>query len=200
MDAIVLEKVCKSFGGKKALDHVSLAVAEKKLIFLNGPNGSGKTTLLNIIAGAMKQTSGKAEVAGRVGYCHQVPQTCEELTVKENLEFFSKVFEARDGERVKELIALVGLNEWMETVAGELSTGMKKRLEIAVALLADPEIMIFDEPTTGVDAETKEKIIELVKKMKGKKTVLIASHETADFQKTSDETIGIEKGKIKKKE
>ncbi|MBI5159281.1 ABC transporter ATP-binding protein [Candidatus Micrarchaeota archaeon] len=199
MNAVVLERLCKSFGSKKVLDEVSLSVPGKKIYCLSGSNGSGKTTLLNIIAGVLAPSSGKASVTGRVGYCYQVPRTCDDLTVKENLAFFSKIVDARDSKWLKELVELVGLKEWLGVLAGELSTGMKKRVEIAVALLADPEILLFDEPTTGVDAETREKILELVKKMRGKKTMLIASHELFELRNLCDKTIKIENGKIKEK-
>lgn len=198
-NAVVLERLCKRFGSKKVLENMCLSVPEKKIYCLSGSNGSGKTTLLNIIAGVLAPSSGKVSITGRVGYCYQVPRTCDDLTVKENLSFFSKIVDARDSEWVEQLVELVGLKEWRGVLAGELSTGMKKRLEIAVALLADPEILLFDEPTTGVDAETREKILELVKKMRGKKTIIIASHELFELRNLCDKTIKIENGKLKEK-
>ena len=193
-EAVRLEKVCKSFNGKSVLKDFCLQVSFGKVFCLSGPNGSGKTTVLNIIAGRMKLDSGSVFVKGKPGYCHQEPRLFDDLTVRENLEVFSQLVNAGK-EEAERISGLAGLAEFDEKRVGELSTGMRKRVELAVSMLGSPQVLLLDEPTTGLDKESVGHVINVLKKLKGKKTLLIATHQLDDFRGVVDGKIEVKKKK-----
>jgi ABC-2 type transport system ATP-binding protein len=156
----------KLFGSIVAVDHVDLSVKAGEIFGFLGPNGAGKTTTVRILCGLMAPTSGSALVVGhdvvrepeevkqRIGYMPQSYGLYDDLTVEENLNFFGSIYRVPSDERRKrtdEILQLVRLQEFRKQFSGQLSGGMKRRLSLAVSLIHNPELLILDEPTAGID-------------------------------------------------
>jgi len=156
----------KLFGSLVAVDHVDLSVKAGEIFGFLGPNGAGKTTTVRILCGLMAPTSGGALVVGhdvvtepeevkqRIGYMPQSYGLYDDLTVEENLNFFGSIYRVPSDERRKradEILQLVRLQEFRRQFSGQLSGGMKRRLSLAVSLIHNPELLILDEPTAGID-------------------------------------------------
>jgi ABC-2 type transport system ATP-binding protein len=165
-DLVQTSGLTKKFGSLVAVDHVDLSVKRGEIFGFLGPNGAGKTTTVRILCGLMMPTSGNAIVVGhdvvkepeevkqRIGYMPQAYGLYDDLTVEENLEFFGSVYRVPSDERRKradEILQLVRLEEFRKQYAGQLSGGMKRRLSLAVSLIHNPELLILDEPTAGID-------------------------------------------------
>jgi len=167
----------KSFGSTRAVDGVTLQVSEGEIYGLVGPDGAGKTTLLRLLCGALHPDSGGASLGGfdvarhveqareQIGYLAQRFALYEELTVLENLRFFAEVRGLPTSQwkpRSQEILAFVGLADFVERRAGQLSGGMKQKLGLALALINRPHILLLDEPTTGVDPVTRQDFWRLI--------------------------------------
>jgi ABC-2 type transport system ATP-binding protein len=213
MASILVENLVKVFNGLRAVDGISFEVKEGELFGLLGPNGAGKTTTLNMLATLIRPTSGKAFVSGfdvlkerekvrkSIGMVFQEPALDNYLTGRENLEFHGMMYglkrkEAK--ERVKEALKIVELEEFADKLVQTYSGGMKRRLEIARALVHQPKVLFLDEPTLGLDAQTRRKIWEYIKKLNKEKgvTIILTTHymEEADF--LADRVAIIDFGKI----
>lgn len=176
---IEVENVSKIFEGKKcALKNISISIPENELTLFAGPNGSGKTTLLKIITGIMKPTQGTVTLPSKkIGISFQEPLLFPKLTVKENLKFMAKLMGNYDNQSIKYLKEKLFLLEWENFLAEDLSSGVSKRLDLALALSHDPDILILDEPLATLDAPSRLRFIELLKEIKRSKTVIIATHD-----------------------
>ena len=191
--AISVDAVSKRYGRTLALDAVSFAVRDHELFALLGPNGAGKTTLLHILSTILRPDSGTARLAGfdvvrqplaarrRLGIVFQEPSLDDRLTVRENLELHGLVFgvpRRLRRQRMEEMLALVELADWADKPARALSSGMKRRLEIARALIHDARILLLDEPTVGLDAQTRERIWAYLRRLRAEReiTVLVTTH------------------------
>ncbi len=167
----------KTFGATRAVDGISLSVAPGEIYGLVGPDGAGKTTLLRLLCGVLRPNSGQAALAGfdlsrqaelareQAGYLAQRFALYEELTVLENLRFFAEVrgIPPQQWEPLsREILAFVGLAEFTERRAGQLSGGMKQKLGLATALVHRPRVLLLDEPTTGVDPVTRQDFWQLI--------------------------------------
>ncbi len=166
--AISCDRVVKRFGTVTALRDLSLVVPRGMLLGLLGPNGAGKTTLIRILLGLAPMTEGRATLLGaavpskeilpRIGYMPQNLAVYTDLKVRQNLELFGRLYglpRERLEERRKEVLALVHLEERTESRVSELSGGMQRRVSLAAALLTDPELLLLDEPTVGVDPQLR---------------------------------------------
>ncbi len=165
-NAIEVQELTRSFPGVVAVDHLSFSVNKGEIFGLVGPDGAGKTTTMRMLAGVLAPDSGNATVAGcdivkspetakhRLSYMPQRFGLYEELTVEENIRFYADLFgvkrQARD-KRAGELLAAAGIAEFGQRQAGRLSGGMKQKLGLVCALIHTPEVILLDEPTTGVD-------------------------------------------------
>ena len=200
MDAIRVEGLVKTFDGFTAVDHISFAVAEGELFGLLGPNGAGKTTTINMLATLLRPTAGRAAVAGfdvardrdavrnSIGIVFQEPALDGRLTGRENLEFHTMMYGIGKAERrlrIDEVLALVELTDKAATPVDKYSGGMKRRLEIARGLTHRPKVLFLDEPTLGLDAQTRRHIWEYVRKLNKEAgvTIILTTHymEEADF-------------------
>lgn len=190
--AIEARKLTKKFGSFVAVDHIDLDVKRGENFGLLGPNGAGKTTTIRMITGTMRPTEGYVKVFGidvsrerwkilkRIGYMPQKFSLYEDLTVEENLRFYGSLQNLSGQgleERVNELLDRFLLREFKGRLAGKLSGGMKQRLSLAVALIHDPDLLILDEPTAGVDPPLRRKFWEYFRELnKEGKTILVTTH------------------------
>jgi ABC-2 type transport system ATP-binding protein len=200
MDAIRVNALTKRFDGTAAVDELSFAVEKGELFGLLGPNGAGKTTTVNMLSTLLAPTSGSASVAGHdvvrekdrvrrsIGVVFQEPALDGKLTGRENLEFHAMMYgigKAERRRRIGEVLGLVELEDKAGTLVENYSGGMKRRLEIARGLIHRPEVLFLDEPTLGLDAQTRRNIWDYVRKLnrEGGVTVVLTTHymEEADF-------------------
>ncbi len=210
--AILVENVSKRYGRTLALDGVSMDVAPGQLFALLGPNGAGKTTLVHILSTILTPDSGRALLAGfnvvrqplkarrSLGVVFQEPSLDDRLTVFENLEFHGQVYgvpRAKRRQRIRELLEVVELTDWQGSLVRQLSGGMKRRLEIARALVHDARILFLDEPTVGLDAQSRARIWEHVKQLQSERnlTVVVTTHYIDEVERC-DEVCIIDQGKI----
>jgi ABC-2 type transport system ATP-binding protein len=203
---IVLDKVDKYFGLKKALDNVSFKVTEGEIIGFVGPNGAGKTTTMRVIVGFLKPTSGKVlineqepinnriDVLKQIGYLPENNPLYQEMKVFEYLNFITgmKSGQIDPGSLMQE----TGIEEVLQNKIEELSRGFKQRVGLAAALIGNPKILILDEPTTGLDPIEQEKIRNLIKNLGRKKTIILSTHILSEVEDVATRVIIIDRGKI----
>lgn len=180
----------KTFGSLRAVDGLDLGIRKGQLYGLLGPNGCGKTTTIRMALGLLTITEGWVEVLGvrmpdkrtmaRIGYMPQETAVYRELTVHDNLELFGHMYEVpldRMARREKELLELVELTDWRDSMAGDLSGGMMHRLSLACAMMHDPEVMFLDEPTVGVDPQLRDSLWHHFQDLcKQGKTIILTTH------------------------
>src|SRR4051812_23422297 len=191
--AVAIEGVSKRFGRTLALDNVGFEVRRNELFALLGPNGAGKTTLLHILCTILRPDSGTARISGidvvknpldgrrNLGVVFQEPSLDDRLTLYENLNFHGLVYgvpAAQRKTRIEEMLALVELTEWRERLVRTLSSGMKRRLEIARALIHRSRILFLDEPTVWLDAQSRERLWQYVHRLRNERalTVIVTTH------------------------
>ncbi|MDD1674992.1 MAG: ATP-binding cassette domain-containing protein [Methanomicrobiales archaeon] len=199
-NAIVVEELTRKFADLTAVDHVSFTVPTGELFGLLGPNGAGKTTILNMLTTLLSPTSGKATVAGydivrernevrrHIGVVFQEPALEPSLTGRENLDFHAMMYGIKKAERdrrIGEILSLIELEEKSGVLVENYSGGMRRRLEIGRGLIHRPTVLFLDEPTLGLDAQTRRKIWEYVKKMNQETdvTIILTTHymDEADY-------------------
>lgn len=195
--SIVVNQVSKDFGKKEVLQKVSLELQPGEIYGLIGPSGSGKTTLVKLIVGMDQPTEGEVRVLGtlipdlqilqKVGYMAQADALYTDLTGKENLAFFASLFKLKNSEQKKRIAYaadLVNLSDELKKKVHAYSGGMKRRLSLAVALIQDPDILILDEPTVGIDPELRQSIwAELYRLKNAGKTILVTTHVMDEAEK-----------------
>jgi ABC-2 type transport system ATP-binding protein len=203
--AIEVEDLRVHRGGKLVLPGISLGIGRGVVTGLLGPSGSGKTTLMRAIVGVQIVESGKISVLGRpaglpelrprVGYVTQAPSVYGDLTVRENLRYFARIL-AAPPERVDEVIGTVGLGGQADQVVGTLSGGEWSRASLATALLGDPEILVLDEPTVGLDPVLRRDLWNTFHALAADGTTLLVSSHVMDEAKRCDELILLREGLI----
>jgi ABC-2 type transport system ATP-binding protein len=209
---IMLAGITHAYSGRKALDDVSLTLPLGQSMALLGPNGAGKSTLLNILCGLVKPTAGTAFLAGvdirkhsdlarrQMGVVFQDDSLDDRLSAWENLEFHGLVYGMDRPSRVRridEVLELVELTDWAENPVRTFSGGMKRRLEIARALMHEPKILILDEPTVGLDAQTRAKIWSYLNQQRRDRglTVFVTTHYIEEAE-SCDLICVIDRGRI----
>ena len=209
---IQLKDLFKSYGSVKALNGLSLKVPKGSLYGLLGPNGAGKSTALRIISTLMDPDSGDVQVAGcnalleeketrrRLGYVAQEVAIDKILTGRELLQLQGDLYHLNKNykkKRIEELIQRLDMDEWIDRRCGSFSGGMKRRLDLASGLLHEPELLILDEPTVGLDIESRSVIWQLLKELrKEETTILLSSHYLEEVDELADEMAIIDKGKV----
>ncbi len=212
MDAkpvLVVDDVSVRFGSRLALDSVSLAVPAQRVVGLLGPNGAGKTTLISLVAGLRRPTSGQVTVLGqpasggrklrrRIGVVPQETGLYEELSAAQNLRFSAALYGVPNADRaVRSVLETVALWDRRNDRVGGFSGGMQRRLAIARALIHDPELLILDEPTLGVDVEARHSIWGHVRDLRARgKTVLISTNYLDEAEALCDEAVVLRDGKV----
>jgi len=211
--AIVIENLSKHFKSLKAVDKISLSVESGEVFALLGPNGAGKTTAISMLCGLLEPTSGSANVAGfdvakeklsvrrSIGVVFQQPSVDDLLTGKENLEMHAMLYgvpEEKRKARIADMISLVGLAGRQDSRVKEYSGGMRKRLELARGILHWPKILFLDEPTVGLDPQTRTHIWEYIAKMSRREgtTVVFTTHYLEEAEKFADRVAIIDQGRM----
>ncbi len=205
--SIKVENITKQFGEQKALNNVSFSVQRPEIVGLLGPNGAGKSTMMKILTTYLSPSSGHAEVNGHavltnkknvqksVGYLPEHNPLYLDQYVREYLKFNSNVYNV-DKSRVEEVIELTGLTPEAHKTIGQLSKGYRQRVGLANALLHNPEVLILDEPTTGLDPNQLVDIRQLIKSLGKDKTVFLSTHIMQEVEAMCDRVIIINKGEI----
>ena len=209
---IQLGDLFKSYGHVKALNGLNLEVPKGSLYGLLGPNGAGKSTALRIICTLLAPDSGRVEVGGlnalieeketrrKLGYVAQDVAIDKILTGRELLQLQGDLYHLDKNykrKRIEELIQRLDMSEWIDRRCGSFSGGMKRRLDLASGLLHEPELLILDEPTVGLDIESRSVIWSLLKELRNNETtILLSSHYLEEVDELSDEMAIIDKGKV----
>jgi ABC-2 type transport system ATP-binding protein len=211
--AIAFENVSKSFNGLHALDEVSLAVPRGQVFGLIGPDGAGKTTAIRIMATLLLPDSGRASVLGfdvksspfeikrRIGYMPQNFSLYRDLTVMENVEFYAGIYKVEKKllkERVEKLLDFTGLKPFTNRIADALSGGMKQKLALACSLIHEPELVLLDEPTTGVDPVARRQFWKILDGLVANGMTVLVSTPYMDEAERCHRIAFMNKGKIVK--
>ncbi len=208
---IEISGLTRYFGDLCALDHISLTIEKGKILGLLGPNGAGKTTAMRILTGYLAPTEGTVTVKGHsidggmleikklIGYLPESAPVYQDMLTYDYLQYVADIREmpkeSREG-RIREIAAICGLESVMHRSIHELSKGFKQRVGLAHAMLSDPEILILDEPTTGLDPNQIVEIRDIIKKIGREKTVILSSHILSEVEATCDRVVIINNGRI----
>ena len=202
---VVIEHINKSFGRQQVLRDVTLSIPEGQVLGLLGPNGAGKSTLMKILIGLWRADSGTVSVPERIGYLPERNPLYEEMYVAEYLEFMAGLTlnsEAINGtankrEAINSLIERVGLTPERHKHIRELSKGYRQRVGLAQALLGNPQLLILDEPTTGLDPNQLVEIRTLIKELGRERTVILSTHIMQEVSAMCDRVVILDHGSIK---
>ena len=207
-----VKELRKNYGKVVAVDGVNLRAGMGETVGLLGPNGAGKTTTVSIIAGLLRADSGEVLIEGKplrgdtdpikrkIGLVPQDMALYDELSALHNLSFFAALYEidrARAKRSIADALELVGLTDRAQDKVATFSGGMKRRLNLAAALLHDPQILLLDEPTVGVDPQSRHAIFENLETLKGRgKTLIYTTHYMEEAERLCDRIIIIDHGKV----
>ena len=208
---IELKNVTKRFGSKTAVDSISFEVKKGEIIGFLGPNAAGKTTTMRMITGFFPPTSGEVIVAGvdilkeplrakeKIGYMPENVPVYKEMDVYSYLKFIAEIKGvARDKVEasVQKAMRETGLTDVSRSIIAKLSKGYRQRVGLAQAIMNDPEVLVLDEPTVGLDPKQIREIRELIKNMRGERTIILSTHILPEVAMTCDRVIVINHGKI----
>ena len=205
--AIHIQHVNKFIGKQHVLKDVSLSIKDGEVIGLLGPNGAGKSTLMKIMVGVWDATSGEVQVPKSIGFLPEQNPLYEDMYVREYLRFFVELRTSKSvplhatpytlHQQVEDLIERVGLKPEANKRVGQLSKGYKQRVGLAQAMIGDPELLILDEPTTGLDPNQLEDIRALIREMGKDRTVILSTHILQEVKQMCTRVIIINHGEIK---
>ena len=205
--SIKVKKLSKLYGTQKALTEVSFEINKGEIVGFLGPNGAGKSTLMKILSGYIPQTNGDAKICNldinensietrsRIGYLPEHNPLYLDMYVKEYLEFVANIYNVNH-KYIDEMIKKTGLLKEQHKLIGSLSKGYRQRVGLAQALIHNPEVLILDEPTTGLDPNQLIEIRSLIKEVGREKTVLLSTHIMQEVEAICDRVIIINKGQI----
>jgi len=208
---IEIKNLTKKFGQNLVLDNISFSVKKREILGFLGPNGAGKSTTMKIITSFWSPTSGQVLIDGldmakdslsarkKIGYLPETVPLYEDMRVFEYLKFIAEIRGLSKGEtkdRVKEVVSICGLSKVLRQPIEELSKGFRQRVGLAQAIMHRPDILILDEPTTGLDPNQIVEIRDLIKTIGREKTVIFSTHILSEVSATCDRVIIINNGKI----
>jgi ABC-2 type transport system ATP-binding protein len=210
--SIVAENLTKRYGSFTALSNLNLKIEGSKCVGFLGPNGAGKTTTLKIFTDMIRASEGRALINGvdvhlnkkqalaSAGALIESPEIYPALTPREALSMVAEIRgfpRAETKKKIEEIVSEVKMNEWLDKKVGKFSKGMKQRINIAAALLSDPEVIMLDEPTTGLDPRGQSEVRDIVKDLKKRnRLVFMSSHLLNEVQEICDEVAMIDHGKL----
>ncbi len=207
---IEVKNLCKSYGDKLAVDNISFEAHNGEILGFLGPNGAGKSTTMNILTGYLSSTSGEAYINGKeileepllakkeIGYLPEFPPLYLDMTVREYLNFMYELKNVRipKNTHLQEICELVKIEDVYDRLIKNLSKGYKQRVGLAQALVGNPNVLILDEPTVGLDPKQIIEIRTLIKKLGKNHTVILSSHILSEVQAVCDRIVIINNGKI----
>ena len=175
MDQAVLaaRDVRKAYRHHQVLDGVDLEVAAGQLVAVVGENGAGKSTLLKILAGTLAADRGTVRITGTTGYCPQDPVLNDNLTASQHLRYFAAAHRLASLARGRELVTRLGYEQYLGIPAGQLSGGTRQKLNLTLALLHDPDVLLLDEPYQGFDWETYLRFWDLIGDLRARRTAMV---------------------------
>ncbi|WP_367868731.1 ATP-binding cassette domain-containing protein [Pedobacter sp. WC2423] len=207
--SIKVEGLSKIYGHQKAVDSISFQASPGKILGFLGPNGAGKSTTMRMLTGYLKPTSGKSSLGGFdsqlqslemrriLGYLPENTPLYTDMYVREFLTFVANTYQLSQTDvKVREVIERVGLGEEQHKKISMLSKGYKQRVGLAQAIIHDPQLLILDEPTTGLDPNQLTDIRELIKNLGRDKTVVLSTHIMQEVEALCEQVVIINKGKI----
>jgi ABC-2 type transport system ATP-binding protein len=206
-----IQNLTKRYNGLTAVDNLTLEVRQGEIFGLLGPNGAGKTTSINMMCGLLAPDEGKVfiqgkavhggdvEVRTRVGVCPQIAIFWEKLTCIEQLEFIGEMYNVpRKVARLRgdELLDILGLGDKRDQLASTLSGGMQRRLNLALGLVHDPEILVLDEPEAGLDPQSRILVREYIRSLARQKTIILTTHNMDEADRMADRVAIIDHGRL----
>jgi len=207
--SIEVQSLVKQYGEQKAVNNISFKVDKGEIVGFLGPNGAGKSTTMKILTGYLEQDGGTAKVCGidvsrdpletkkKIGYLPEANPLYYDMYVREYLDFVADVHTVKNKkDKIEEVIKTVGLTPERQKKIGQLSKGYKQRVGLAAALIHDPEVLILDEPTTGLDPNQIIEIREVIRSLGQQKTILFSSHILQEVEAICDRVIIINKGQL----
>ena len=195
---VSIQHISKSFGSQKVLNDVSLEIPAGQIVGLLGPNGAGKSTLMKILIGLWSADSGTVSAPSRIGYLPENNPLYEEMYVTEYLQFMDKMTNDKcQMTNVDALIDKVGLTPERHKHIRELSKGYRQRVGLAQALLGDPQLLILDEPTTGLDPNQLVEIRSLIRSLGKDRTVILSTHIMQEVREMCDRVVILDHGTVK---
>lgn len=212
MNAIETRGLTRCFGSRRAVDALSLEIRQGEVFALLGLNGAGKTTAIRMMSGLLRPTAGDALIHGHsitaepeaakrlLNLSPQETAVAAKLTVRENLEFTARIYGADAGEarqRASQFLQDFGLTERAEDRAKKLSGGMQRRLSLAMALISEPKIVFLDEPTLGLDIVSRRELWKIVRRMKGRLTVVLTTHYLEEAEALADRVGIMAEGRLR---
>jgi ABC-2 type transport system ATP-binding protein len=208
--AISIENVRKTLGNREVLKGISFSVAIGDIFGYLGPNGAGKTTTIRILLGLLEADSGRMNILGedinlsetrkKIGFALDPDGLYDNMTAEENLEFYAQIYGLKNyGQRITELLKVVGLSNRTRDRVGTYSKGMRQRLALARAMTHNPEVLVLDEPTAGVDPSGQIEVRQIMLDLahKENKTVFLSSHNLDEVQRICNRIALIDRGEIK---
>ncbi|MCF0122571.1 MAG: ABC transporter ATP-binding protein [Ruminiclostridium sp.] len=211
MDIVLqLDHVSKVYSNGRGARNIDFSVERGEVVGLLGPNGSGKTTIMKAVCGLSQPTEGTVTVFGsnvvqdreaalaKVGALIEQPALFENLTAWDNLRLAARYYPNVDAARMEKILGLVGLTPYRKEKCGKFSLGMKQRMGLALALLSEPELVILDEPTNGLDIEATVEIREIIIRLAREKgvTFLVASHLAGEIEKMCSKVLVLHEGEM----
>ena len=208
---IAVQELTKRYARNTAVDHISFAVQRGQIVGFLGPNGAGKTTTMRILTCFLPPTSGSATVAGfdvlenplevkrRIGYLPEMPPLYLEMRTAEYLTFVGKLKGLRGAElsnRVNFVLDRCAISDVKEKVLGKLSKGYRQRVGLAQAIIHNPDVLVLDEPTAGLDPKQINETRDLIKSLAGDHTIILSTHILPEVEQTCQQVIIINKGKL----
>jgi ABC-2 type transport system ATP-binding protein len=207
--SIEVKNLSKFYGQQAAVNDISFSIQKGEIVGFLGPNGAGKSTTMKILTGFIPATSGEVKICGmevdvdsletrkKIGYLPENNPLYLDMYVREYLEFVGKIYKVPNLKaRIDEMIQQVGLEVEQNKKIGMLSKGYRQRVGLAQAIIHDPEVLILDEPTTGLDPNQLVEIRELIKRIGKSKTVMLSTHIMQEVEAICDRVIIIKSGKI----
>jgi len=208
---IEVEHLVKSYGQARAVNDISFKVEKGEILGFLGPNGAGKTTTMRVLTGYLPATSGTARVAGfdvfnqsmevrkRIGYLPEVPPLYPDMPITAYLSFVARIKGVAAGDipkRVEDAMRMANVTERKDQLIKHLSRGFKQRVGIAQTIVHNPDVIILDEPTVGLDPNQIKEVRHLIKSLAGEHTIILSTHILPEVEMTCDRVVIINKGKI----
>lgn len=211
MEKIVeINEITKLYNNGRGVKDISLTIEKGDIVGLLGPNGSGKTTIMKIITGLCRENDGNIKLFGmdkeehfeecmkKIGVLIEAPAIYDNLSAYKNLKLMSGFYENVNDARIEKVLQMVRLDKYKNDKAGRFSLGMKQRLGLALALLSEPELIVLDEPTNGLDIEGMLEVREIITQLAAEKgiTFLVSSHLANEIEKTCNKVAVIHEGEL----